>query len=318
MIRINKKLLIILIIGLLFILLTIFLSSPKEQYPEEPLPIKNLGSSEEEIDVSTINIQEEERDLLFVKPKVHIALVQEMIDSLGWSLKKEEYKNSRLVTWSDGKNTFKYNENNDTLLFTISKRIQIEEGLEGFSQIFNEYLGINYEFRFEREEESGTGITRYYASRMIGDFPLQFGGYFGYSDYLAFDKNGNLVGGELLLVEVEEGEGKIPLIKKEDLIRYVNQSGYPKESYVETTVLYSTIDLSYLDDAWEDIEDSVSNCKASSYEEIFLFKDSSQGYLFPVFKISSNCDVEYKNQTYSVPATFYLNAVDPMYITNTN
>ncbi|HBB64805.1 MAG: hypothetical protein UR34_C0002G0077 [candidate division WS6 bacterium GW2011_GWC1_33_20] len=314
-ISVNKKVLLVVIIFLLLVFLILILL-PKNKYPKEPLVMRNLGNSTKEVDISSLLLQEQDIKILFVEPKVHISLVEEMINTMGLDLDRRDIKENSLIKWSGGGNEFTYDAITDSVSFNLTKEVNLLPGIEGFSQIFNQYLGIDYEFILEREEINTDEEHTYFASRVNDELPIQYGQYFGYSDKLSFDKEERLISGELLLAEITEYDMYIPTIKKSDLTKYINIESYPKEHYVDTSVLADTLDLYYLDDAWEEIENSITNCKASQSELILLYKNSEQGYLLPVFKILSNCDVEYKSDMYSVPTTFYVNAVDTDYIAN--
>lgn len=314
-ISVNKKVLLVVIIFLLLVFLILILL-PKNKYPKEPLVMRNLGNSTKEVDISSLLLQEQDIKILFVEPKVHISLVEEMINTMGLDLDRRDIKENSLIKWSGGGNEFTYDGITDSVSFNLTKEVNLLPGIEGFSQIFNQYLGIDYEFILEREEINTDEEHTYFASRVNDELPIQYGQYFGYSDKLSFDKEERLISGELLLAEITEYDMYIPTIKKSDLTKYINIESYPKEHYVDTSVLADTLDLYYLDDAWEEIENSITNCKASQSELILLYKNSEQGYLLPVFKILSNCDVEYKSDMYSVPTTFYVNAVDTDYIAN--
>ncbi|MGI6423242.1 MAG: hypothetical protein ACOX0X_01300 [Candidatus Dojkabacteria bacterium] len=314
----KKNIFFVIIISLILILLVvgiIYLVN-KKKYPEEPLEANNLGKSNVTVNISDMKREGEGKDIpvYSVLMKVHVSNIEELISKLGLVLKKEEIEKDTSIKWSDGKSTFSYNSLEDVLNFQLGEGISMAKGVDGFSELFNRYLGWEYKFVLNKEHRDLDGGTTYYASRVLGDIPIQFSYAYEYTDVLKFDKNGKLVSASLLLAEIEEYDFFLPLIDRKELETYINLKEYPKEHYVDTSVLVETLDLHYLDDSWTEIEESVTGCIADKSEVILLYKDTNQGYLLPVFKISSTCKVYKDDLEYSVPALFYVNGVNPRYI----
>jgi hypothetical protein len=317
----NKKAAILITVGFIFLIVLIAVGiiylSGRKKYPEEPLLAQNLGTSEVELDISNMKRDMDITDVpvYSVKPNLHISDVEEMINQVGLSLERKDIVKDSYIEWSNEENMFTYDSVLDTLTFQISESISIERGVEGFSNIFSRYFDIEYEFTLVQEKKNADGGITYYASRMVGEVPIQFGSKYEYSDILKFDKEGNLESGSLLLAEIKEYDYYLPLITQRELVEFVNLNEYPKEYHLDTGVLMDFLEIDYLDDQWEDIEKSVSDCNGGDSELVFLFKNSNQGALLPVFKISSICKVYKSNLEYSVPAIFYVNAVNPKYVT---
>ncbi len=317
----NKKAAILITVGFIFLIVLIAVGiiylSGRKKYPEEPLLAQNLGTSEVELDISNMKRDMDITDVpvYSVKPNLHISEVEEMINQVGLSLERKDIVKDSYIEWSNEENMFTYDSVLDTLTFQISESISIERGVEGFSNIFSRYFDIEYEFTLVQEKKNADGGITYYASRMVGEVPIQFGSKYEYSDILKFDKEGNLESGSLLLAEIKEYDYYLPLITQRELVEFVNLNEYPKEYHLDTGVLMDFLEIDYLDDQWEDIEKSVSDCNGGDSELVFLFKNSNQGALLPVFKISSICKVYKSNLEYSVPAIFYVNAVNPKYVT---
>lgn len=319
-IKINKKnrilLIAIFIVIMLLILVIAGVSKMSKKYPEQPVLIQNLGVEKTTLDISDSKSQEKYRDvsLYSIAPKVHISLVEQMIDRMDLSLKKEERVKDSYIVWGDGKNQFTYESTTDTVSFQLTKNIGITKDSESFSKIFKQYFDLYYEFNIN-EESTFKNATSVYASRVIEGIPIEFGNGNEYTDILKFDEQGNLISGYLFLAQIEETGLTLPLIKENELKTYINLETYPKEINVDTSVLTSTLDIGYLDRGWTEIAQSVKECKASSYITILLYKNSNQKYLLPAYKYNSDCKVEYEKTEYSVPATFYVSASDPKYVT---
>lgn len=299
------------------VLLIVLNSLYAKKYSAEPIKMKNLGKSTQTIDISSLSKKIEQQDVpvYFVHPRLHISNVEKMIDKMGLSLKREDIVKDSYVQWSDGENSFTYDSIQDTVSFQLTRRISLERGVGAFKDIFEKYLGINHEYVLIKERKSKDGGVTYYASRTLDGIPVQFGANYEYSEILKFNKEGVLESGQLLLAEFEKYDLYVPTITGDELKAYINAKDYPKEQYIDSSMLVETLNLNYLDDSWGDIEDTLDECKAQGFEYIFLYKNSNQGYLLPVIKISSNCNVSSKGSVYTVPATFYVNGVDPNYVT---
>ena len=322
MIRINKKvlalILIIILLGIFYLIINFL--SPKKDYVENPLLMKNLGVSTQELDISELSkIESVDIPVYFVRSKIHTVLVEQFVKRISINLEKEEVVKDTYFKWSDEKNLITYDTYTDKVIFDLEKGIPVQLGEEILSSFYLNYFDSDFKVPIVEEEKEEEGGVRYLGNRVVDDIPIEFGFNKPYSAILEVDQEGKAIYGELLLAEIDKYETYIPTIKDEELKRYVNAPEYPKEHYLDTSVLVDTLSLyDYLDPAWGEMEKNTSGCKATDSELILLFKNTEQGYLLPVYRMSANCDVEYKNQLYSVPATFYLNAVDPMYVTNTN
>ncbi len=314
----NALIVLVVFISVLVVVLGIVLYSTfSKKHPEEPLPIKNLGKTEQSIDIKSLEMDSKIKDVsvYFVEPKLHIKQVEEMIDRMGLSLDRKDTVSNSYIEWSDDENSFVYDSVSDTVTFQLTRKVSVERGLESFTTVFEKYFNLKYEFKLVGERNNSDGGVTYYGSRLLDGITVQYGAEYEYSDILEFDKNGNIVSGQLLLAQIDKYDLYLPLISKVELSKYINTKSYPKEHYVNSEILVDTINLNYLDDKWGDIEKTLKDCKAQDYELIFLYKTSNQGYLLPAYKISSNCVVTNENQEYSVPATFYVNAADPRYVT---
>lgn len=316
----NKKTAFLISALFLILIVTIILGiiylGNRKVYPENPLKMKNLGTSTVDVDISSMEIEPDQKDVpvYFVEPKIHISQVEELISKLSLSLERKDIVRDSYVQWSDGSNSFTYDSIQDTVSFQLTEGIPLERNEEAFSTFFSRYFDLEYDFTLINEKKNLDGGVTYYASRNLGDIHIQFGANYEYSDILKFNKEGDLESGILLLAEIEEYDFYLPIVGEKELREIVNIERYPKEHFVDTSVLMDMLNIDYLDDSWTEIEESVSDCTGGSSELIFLYKNSNQGYLLPVFKIFSTCKVVKSNSEYSVPTTFYVNAVNPSYV----
>lgn len=315
----QNAILILVIFTLIFAtIITIFiLNLNKKTYPSEPIQVKNIGTIDTELDLKETTLQTElkELPLYALDNKVHITQSETIIENMGFNLTREDIIENSYIVWSDGKNQFIYESITDTLSFTLTSRVSITKGEQAFEKIFNQYLGYKYEFKINEEDKYTEGSSLY-ASRLINGIPVEQSNGFEYSDILKFDTNDNLVAGYLWLSEPVDTELYLPLISDTDLKKYVNLNEFPKERFVDTSVLVSVLDKThYLDEVWLEIDSTTRDCIAESSELIYLYKNSNQQTLLPVYKYYSNCKVEYEENEYTVPSIFYLSATDPRFIT---
>ena len=301
---------------LVVVLAFVFLSSMKKKYPEDPVKMKNLGSSNQQVEISSLDIEIEEKDLplYYVQPNIHINQVEQLIDRMGLSLERKDIVKDSYIEWSDGENTFVYDSVLDSVSFQLTRRISLDRGESSFSAAFERYFDLEYKFKLVRERKNLDGGITYYGSRLLDEIPIQYGANYEYTDILSFNTQGDLESGKLLLADIEKYEYYIPLINKRELNQYINAKEYPKEHYIDTSVLADILNLNYLDEQWSKIENTLEDCRARNLETVFLYKTSDQGYLLPVFKILSDCKVVASGTEYTVPTTFYVNAVDPRYV----
>ncbi len=314
----KKSVILVLIIVVLFVILLalFFLSSKSEsKYPKEPLKMQSLGKSELLLDISQVKeINKEDIHIYYINKENHSSNVENLIDEMSLTLLPEPILNSNYIKWSKNGNSLTYDLIKDSIEFQFSTGIPMSIEDNVFSSFYQNYFNLDYSFEILSTDTNTKNETTYYGKRLLEEIPLEYGYDYNYSDVLKFNSSGYLIGGELLLAEIEKKDLFLPLIAKEELLKYINIKGYPKEHYLNSSVLTSTLEINYLDDAWGKIEKSASNCEADGYEVVFLYKNSDQGYLFPVYQFSSYCDVEYEKKSYSVPATFYVNAVEPEYL----
>lgn len=311
-----KKQVIYILAVVVFILIGIFtyLLLTKKNYIKEEMTISTLGYTKEEIDISEVG-EESESDIkqYSVYPRVHTDLVEKLISNLDLSLTKTEIVKDVKYEWKDSKNYFSYDSLTDTVSFVLNEGITISNE-KLFNTFYSKYLNLDYEFSTVKESKDSESNITYFSSRVLDSKNVELGLNEEYSDILKIDKNGKLISGKLLLAEFSDTTYIIPIITDYYLKQYINNESYPKEVYVNTSVLYSTLQLDYLDSAWQEIESTVDKCKGNSRSLIYLYKNSDQQYLTPTYKYSSTCTVKYKETEYSVPAIFYVNAIDPEYV----
>lgn len=319
MVKINKKTIIILsilIILLSLVFIFILKKDHTKNYPEEPIEFSSLSETTLDVDISSIkDFRKEDISVYSVVSEYKEELINTIILNLGLSFSEKEITLGDPTIWNDRSNSIYYYKVTDILVFKLKDGIDIGNSENSIETFFAKYIDIEYEFDIVEEEKTNTGGERIYGRRLLDEIPIEIGYGYEYSDYLEFNKNGYLIGGQILLTEFTKEDLNIPFVSDKYLQEVINKDVYPKEAYINTSVLTSVLDINYLDDAWGEIEDSASNCIGNKQETIFIFKKSNQKYLLPIFKITGTCEVEYEDNIYSVPTTFYTLAADPEYIT---
>lgn len=318
MIKIKKKM--VLILGIVIVILTIlaiFLiqKSNNNTYPKEPIKFSSLSTTQEDINIESIKMpQKEDISIYTVQPSDKDTLINTMVKNMGIIFEDKNIKGIDPKIWNNGKDILRYYVVTETLEFQLKNSVKLEETDNVLKEFFYEYLGISYDFKITDERITVEGTKRIYGSRLVGGTPLEIGYGYEYSDYLEFDKKGNIIGGAILLTDFKKEDISVPTVSDQYIREMINKDAYPKEVYLNTSILTQSIKLNYLDDAWGEIEKSASNCKGKDIEVVFLFKEKNQKYLLPVYKISGDCEVKYKNVGYNVPSVFYALAADPKYI----
>lgn len=305
----------VLILGYILIV-NIRKSDEAIETPSEPLSLKSLGTSETHLELPrNLEISREYMPVHTVEETFWEDQIVAMMKELSLDLKKAEFSDLNYMEWSDSGNKFGYDSITNILFFELSEPIFLGEGMEALKTVFLQYFDKSYSFVLSKKETVNSNQTNYYAKRVVTDIPIEKGFGDEYTDIIKVNGSGYVIGGNILLTEFEQENTSVPIITEEELSQYINLDLYPKESYVYASYLMNRVDLSYLDSRWQDIHDSASNCNASGdIDLIYLYKSVNQDTLYPVFKILSNCEVEFEGEAYTVPAIFYVNAIDPEYV----
>lgn len=319
----NKKKYII--IGLIVIvptiLLIIFLLSSKEgKYPSEPIWQKSLVSDNQNIELSDTEIDSNQEYFLWeISESVKLDAVKDMVNSLGDSFKLDEYQEGIFYLWKSGEDSVFFDLDKNYLLFEYSKGIEINEaeiGDRAFGRFVNGYFNSNWNYKVFKTDKGSNGETIYYAKRVLfGDTLVEVREHHQQTDYLAL-KDGKVMYGKILLTDFVKTDVKVPLISKEDLTKYLNLPNYPKETYPQYSGLGSSLleEIDYLSATFEEVGDSLSECKSTSSSLIYYYKSFNQELLTPVYKLELQCKIMYKEEEYSVPAISYVNAIHPDYV----
>lgn len=309
----------VILLAMTLIALYFVLRSKNNQYPTEPVSQLSLNSTNEAIALNTTKVEASQGNLYTVSTTTMLSKVEDFVQNISPKFVQVANDEGLYYEWQNGKDSIIYELEQDTIIFNIEKGIAWNEAnITGYSftQFVNTYFGKDWVYSIPVGEKQISGETIYYVKRVLEGINVETNFIQQSTDYLA-TKNGKIVYGKILLVDFVESKEKVPLISSEDLDRYINLKGYPKEVYPEYESLQKTV-LSRIDYKTEDFQsiiDTLSNCKSISASIIYLYKSMDQGNLTPVYKLDLQCEVTYKNTQYTIPAIGYVNAIDPKYVT---
>ena len=290
-------------------------------YPEDPVEQKSLTPSDGRIDTAGMIVDGDVEQYIWqISNQVKLDLVREMVDSLNGGFKIIDSEEGEYYQWSNGRDEILFDISKNYLLFQYTEGITFNEAEitnNSFSNFVNQYYKEGWKYDVFKSEKSPGGEIVYYAKRLLTeDLVVEAREHYQQTDYLAL-KNGKIVYGKLLLANFIQTDILVPLVDTGSLSKYLNLPEYPKEIYPQYGALSGTVldKVDYLSEEFEEIAESLDNCKAITSKVIYLYKSFDQDLLTPVFRMDVECEITYDNQAYSVPAVAYINAIDPEYVT---
>lgn len=318
----KKKAILIVVIGVFVLALTVALyfvfKSQTNSYPKEAIKQESLNSATETIALGDTKIEASDGYLYTVSKTVMLEEVRAFVKSISPKSISTIEETGIYYEWKYGDDYVIYELDQNTVIFSFEKGITWNEaGINGYSftQFVKNYFGKNWIYSTPISDKQSKGEIVYYTKRIVEGLDVEMISNRESTDYLAI-KDSKIVYGKILLTDFVKVEGKLPLISSADLNTYVNLSSYPKEIHpnyapIQATVLES---VDYKSDDFDKIIKTISNCKSSSSDIIYLYKSLNQGNLTPVYKLDLQCEITYKEVAYTIPAIGYVNAIDPKYI----
>ena len=307
----------ILLIGIL-ILLYFVLRSQNAIYPQKPISQDSLNTTNQPISLNSTKIETSEAYLYTVSNTVMLDKVTTFVQSINPKFKQTANEEGVFYEWDYGEDSVIYELDQDTVIFSIKQGIpwnEVSITNYSFSEFVNKYFGKTWSYSNPDSKKQSEGETIYYAKRVIDGFNVETVLDRQETDYLA-TKDGKIVYGKILLADLVKSTDKVPLISSADLSKYININGYPKEIYPLYGNIQSTTlsDIDYKSDEFLAITKTLSDCKTTSSSIIYLYKSMDQGNLTPVYKLELQCEIEYKDSKYTIPAIGYVNAIEPKYV----
>lgn len=186
-----------------------------------------------------------------------------------------------------------------------------------FSKIAKEYFGEDWEYSEITEEMNTNKDIIYLAKRKLGN-----GSYVevinrkNETDRMTVDSNGKFLSGSFLVASFRETGEYVTLVSKRELIDLIKKGKYPKEFLLHTYSLPSDVSmkLAYDAESYRKLKNSASNCSSKQVEVVYYYKGMEQKWLLPVYKVNAECEVNLDGETYVIPATMFVNAVEQKYI----
>lgn len=318
----KKKLYIVIFVVLLAIAISIaiyFIIKNKDTQEEsrivnqESLTTSSLGISlgDTDFDESTVPIYT-------VSQMTSLSKVQAFVQTVDPLMELSVQEEGVFYEWVHGENYVDYILDQNYLIFNIEEGLNWNEATltnYSFSQFVKQYFDKSWEYTLSLSYKLESGETLYYAKRNEGGVDIETVLDRQQTDYLAM-KDGRIVYGKILLVDLILKQSDYTLISMENLKKYINLSAYPKEIYPQYGALQTVIpaEIDYKSEEYQKIVDTLSNCASETATLIYLYKRMDQGDLTPVFKLDLSCTIKYENIDYDVPAIGYISAIDPAYI----
>ncbi len=278
----------------------------------------SLTTSDQSIDLGNTTLQNTTGYVYTISSNVSLTGVENFVANTNSSMETITQNEGTYYQWGIDEDYVIYTLDKNYLIFNITKGISwIESSLTAysFSQFVDQYFDKSWTYTLVDSQKMSSGETIYYAKRNIDDINIETVFDKQQTDYLAF-KDGKIVYGKILLLDILAEKKEVPLIANEELERYINLPNYPKEIYPNYNAVQSTVlsDIDYKSDEFADITETLSACKSNSAELVYLYKYMEQKNLTPVFKLDLTCEITFEGSKLSVPAIGYVNAIDPEYI----
>jgi hypothetical protein len=323
----NKIIILIVVITLVVIIGTVLylkLSSEKNnKYPEKPITQSVLGMEED----YTINLEGIENytttDYKYweISQKISKEDIEQMIADINPEIELTDMIEGEYYYWSDDSgNYFQYSLLKNILTFSLKEGIQWEEmelSQDSFTIFVKRYFNKNWEYKFNSKKNYPDNLTLYYANRLLPNgLIIETTELYKETDYLSM-KDGKIFSGRILLTEFVDSQKYVPILDLQNLSEYINSPKYPKSIYFNPGKIASALSIEneYLNEEISEIREEITNCNAVQNQTVYLYQSFEQKLLTPVFRLDLECSVEYENETYSVPGTAYVNAINPEYVT---
>ncbi|HOF78949.1 MAG TPA: hypothetical protein PKW94_01065 [Candidatus Dojkabacteria bacterium] len=320
----NKKTKTILIISfsLLFVGVCVgvyfLLTIPPKTYPKDPIEQTSLYTTSQEINFYSEDLESKDYPLYGVSSEVMLKEVEAFVSTIAPQLKKISNDEGAYYEWGFKEDSVTYNLTQNALMFSFANGIPWDEAdisAYTFKNFMRKFFAQDWEYKLSQNEIMPNGKEIYYANRTIGENKIETNEYRLETDYLIF-QGSKIVGGKLLLTHFTDTGITLPLLGAKDLKKYINLDNYPKEIYPNFSSIDANVlnEIDYLSDEFESLINTLNNCSSGSVETVYLYKNFKQESLTPVYKIDLQCEITYKETKYTIPATGYVNAVDPKYI----
>lgn len=293
----------------------------KNQYVTEPIPQNAISTSNKNVSLKNLAkwVENEENYLWEVKNDIQLEKVTQIAEDNGLKLIRSD--EGTVYHWAKSPKQIVYNLSANILTVTGSDLLLVDDltnvNSQTFSELFKKYFGLDFLFEVFQNEQRDSGETVYYAKRYIDESGMiEIGSFLNQTDYIAVE-GGKIVYAKLLLAEFMNTNKILPLISRAQLEEFVNQIDYPKDFYPKMDVLngdpiFEAIE--YVDSEYKKLLNSINNCQSEEIQVVYLYKNMSQKYLTPVFKLNVLCSAEYKEKQYSILGVMYVNAIEPSLI----
>ncbi len=182
----------------------------------------------------------------------------------------------------------------------------------------HKYINGSYEYTgVTVEKKSGETIVS--GRRLLNGIPIQISGSVSNYDQVILDDRYNLKGATILLVSFEDIiSDKLKVIKPKELANVISKNEYPKEI---ATLLPNGLkinvnleDESHGDNLEQRDIPIPSSFNAKNIELVYLFSNTDQQFLTPVYRLAIEGQITYKGSTYNVDGVVNASAIDPDHV----
>lgn len=321
-------------VGILIILLiySLISSNIKKQEPsliEQPLTFyKSFVITTPSETIKDLKVDKKGLEIFKVKDENKNIKVEQIISSLGIGVTSKTSYSDYLYRWvSKNDDTFLY----DSVLQYVSGEFDDPQDLfPNQVAVSNEQL-VDLLLQFSKKYADPN--TKYFDTQVLKDgsdykvsgrkdifgYPLSYPGMEKYFDYIVVDKDSKVKEFRISTISYEDSNlKKIKLVLPQNLAKTASSSIYPK-----------TIDYIFLDDIG-----SKDSSKADQYiglgsvprtvvakkvEIVYLFSNTKQQFLSPVYRIEGEGKVIFEKKEYNARMVVHTNALDPskVYIPDT-
>jgi hypothetical protein len=336
----NKKLILIIIgiiaIAIITVVALLLKKDTTSQEGEIKVPDSLLDSTLEQSDDLQISEMEKTPDLsasaplYYAEEITNVSQVEEFIDNLGYSYERNKAVTDNYYTWGDENSDaiFGYSTGDNILDVNIRTEIKAltqlnKDNAESVVTSYLNSLGLDYDYHLSKMVASEEYYT-IYLNRMLGDYPIETGNQYGYTDYLLFSSDGQLKYAQLLFVKfTNKLNYNVPLIDTDDLLSVINEAEYPKQIRVDDLDFIQSSEAeetTYMegpyDDTTETVIATVNDCTPTDISLVYYYPKQTGIYILPTYKLSCISTATYEDSEYSVSSIVYTNAVSPEYISS--
>lgn len=241
---------------------------------------------------------------------------------------KTNYANIAYSWNNKAGDTVEYDVKNQSMWIKLSNRVNIFPDLVSpsdtqLNELLNRFVQKYVNPKFVYSDyliERNPGSIKVSGRRVQNGIPLQVPGLVKNYDYIELDDREMLKSARILLAEFnEEAESNLKVVTPKQLVNVIKNPRYPKD--INDGKIEGINDLKSLTDPkvmTDDIENGTLPYPlfytAKDIEIVYLFANTNQQFLTPVYRLNVSGRIEYKGQEHNVNGIVNASAIDPDYV----